>query len=100
MLQGLPMSVTRRNGTKMLLPRTGRDAFWKAIHDHYAGDDQRRWKYLAILALRENAGWPLEHIGAVFKHPKGHITRCLKKIKEDLREHFEAAPEYLDFDDE
>lgn len=75
------MSTTRQNGTKTVLPRTGPDHFWKIVHDEYAGEDQRKWKYLAMLALRENAGWPLEHIGAVFGHPKGHVTRCLQKIK-------------------
>ena len=94
------MSVTRRNGTKILLPRTGRDDFWKTIHEHFAGDDERRWRYLAMLALRENAGWPLEQIGNVFGHPKGHVTRCLARIKQELRETFEAAPEFLDMPDD
>lgn len=94
------MSVAKRDGTKVILPRTGRDDFWKTIHEHFAGDDLRKWKYLAMLALRENAGWPLEQIGSVFGHPKGHVTRCLRKIKNDLRDTFEAAPEYLDLDDE
>lgn len=31
--------------------------------------------YLAMLALRENVGWPLERIGSEFGHPKGHVTR-------------------------
>ena len=80
------MSVTRRNGTKILLPRTGPDEFWKLIHENFAGKDERKWKYLAMLALRENAGWPLERIGNVFGHPKGHVTRCLARIKKELQE--------------
>lgn len=93
------MSVARRNGTKILLPRTGADQFWKLINEHFAGQDSRKWKYLAMLALRENAGWPLDKIGAVFGHPKGHVTRCLVRIKDELREEFAAAPEYLDLDE-
>lgn len=92
------MSVTRLNGTKILLPRSGPDEFWKLIHDHFAGDDMRRWKYLAMLALRENAGWPLDRIGNVFNHPKGHVTRCLSRIKHELRTEFAASPEFLDLD--
>lgn len=92
------MSVTRRNGTKIILPRTGADEFWKLIHENFAGEDERKWKYLAMLALRENAGWPLDKIGNVFGHPKGHVTRCLSKIKHDLREQFQSSPEFLELD--
>jgi len=94
------MSVSRSNGTKILLPRSGPDQFWQLIHDHFAGEDSRKWKYLAMLALRENAGWPLDRIGNVFGHPKGHVTRCLARIKGELRKDFEASPEFLDLDDE
>lgn len=94
------MSVTRTNGTKIVLPRSGADEFWKLIHEHYAGNDLRKWKYLAMLALRENAGWPLEQIGQVFGHPKGHVTRCLARIKQELRREFSASPEFLDMPDD
>lgn len=94
------MSVSRTDGTKILLPRTGPDQFWQIIHDNFAGDDSRRWKYLAMLALRENAGWPLDRIGNVFGHPKGHVTRCLARIKAELRAQFQASPEFLDLDGE
>lgn len=93
------MSVANPEGTKILLPRSGADEFWQRVHDHYAAEDPRKWKYLAMLALRENAGWPLDRIGNVFGHPKGHVTRCLTRIKSDLRAQFAAAPEFLDLDD-
>ena len=94
------MSVVRQNETKIVLPRTGPDHFWRIIHNHYAGDDPRKWKYLAMLALRENAGWPLEYIGQVFGHPKGHVTRCLVKIKRDLRARFRMSPSVLELSDD
>ncbi|SFH85351.1 hypothetical protein SAMN05421753_103213 [Planctomicrobium piriforme] len=94
------MSVSRPNGVKIVLPRSGADQFWQIIHDHFAGEDMRKWKYLAMLALRENAGWPLDRIGAVFGHPKGHVTRCLARIKGELRAEFQASPEFLDLDEE
>lgn len=90
------MSTVNKDGTKIVLPRSGPDEFWQAIHRHFAGEDQRKWKYLAMLALRENAGWPLEQIGKVFDHPKGHVTRCLARIKRDLREHFRMSPSLLE----
>ncbi|TWU13090.1 hypothetical protein CA54_19160 [Symmachiella macrocystis] len=82
------MSTVKFDGTKIVLPKTGADVFWQTVHEHYAGEDQRKWKYLAMLALRENAGWPLDKIGMVFGHPKGHVTRCLDRIKCDLRQGF------------
>ncbi|MBX3439643.1 MAG: hypothetical protein KF861_19295 [Planctomycetaceae bacterium] len=93
------MSVAKPDGTKIILPRTGADEFWQTVHEHYAGDNSRVWKYLAMLALRENAGWPLDRIGDVFGHPKGHVTRCLRQIKQELRGRFRLAPEFLDSDD-
>ena len=92
------MSVMRYSEMKVVLPRTGADEFWKLIHDHYAGDDSRKWKYLAMLALRENAGWTLEDIGRVFNHPKGHVTRCLEAVKSEIRERFRVSPELLELD--
>jgi len=87
------VSTVKFDGTKIVLPRTGADVFWKTVHEHYAGEDQRKCKYLAMLALRENAGWPLDKIGMVFGHPKGHVTRCLDRIKRDLREEFREESE-------
>ena len=93
------MSIcTRKTGVKVMLPRSGADSFWKLVNDHFAGADQRKWKYLAILALRENAGWPLDKIGNVFGHPKGHITRILSRIKEELRLTFGQEPDFLELD--
>ena len=62
------MSVILPHGEKVILSRTGADEFWNRIREHYAVEDPRKWKYLAMLALRENAGWPLECIGRAFGH--------------------------------
>ncbi|MDA0836025.1 MAG: hypothetical protein O2955_20100 [Planctomycetota bacterium] len=93
------MSTIRRDQTKVILPRCGQDEFWNFIKEQYAHETPLRWKYLAMLALRENAGWPLEQIGLVFGHPKGHVTRCLAAIKHELRTRFDRAPEWLGMDD-
>lgn len=53
-----------------------------------------------MLALRENAGWPLDRIGKVFGHPKGHVTRCLARIKQEMRVTFNAEPEFLNSPDD
>lgn len=98
--KGRTLSTTRQNGTKTVLPRTGPDHFWRLVREEYAGDDRRKWKYLAMLALRENAGWPLDRIGAVFGHPKGHVTRCLTNIKRELRERFQMSPDVLELPDD
>lgn len=85
------MSTVNNDGLKVILPKTGPDLFWQTVHEKYAGEDPRKWKYLAMLALRENAGWPLEKIGQVFGHPKGHVTRCLEQIKEEMRGEFKNS---------
>lgn len=83
------MSIVDRRGVKKSLPHLGADPFWQLIEQEFAGDDQLKWKYLAMLALRENAGWPLHSIGKVFGHPKGHVTRCLRRIKHLIAERFD-----------
>ena len=75
------MSVVNSRQEKIVLPRSGADGFWRMIMEHYAGTDQRRWKYLAMLALRENGGWPLETIGLVFDHPRATSAAALTRSK-------------------
>lgn len=82
------MSMIRKNGRKVVLPRAGIEQQWDLIIRHYAKADARKWKYLAMLALKENAGWPLDCISSVFKHPKGHISRCLRRVKHELQTRF------------
>lgn len=86
------MSATDSNGTKIVLPRSGPDAFWAQVAENYAGQCPYRWKLLCMLALRENGGWPLQWIGAVFGHSKGHVTRCIQKAKADLAKLFVPPP--------
>lgn len=88
------MSVMNSDKVKVVLPRSGPDQFWMEIYRSYAGDDQRTWKYLAMFVLRVNGGWAVEQIGRAFGHPKGHVTRCLRKIEQELRERF-APPDDL-----
>lgn len=93
------MSIINAEGQKVLLPRMGADQFWTMVLEDYAHDSPRKWKYLAMLALRVNAGWPLGSIGRVFDHDKGHVQRCLENVKRELRTRLEACPE-LFVDDE
>jgi hypothetical protein len=82
------MSTVNQKNLKILLPRTGPDVFWQTIFEEFAQEDDRKWRYLAMLALRENSGWSLEHIAKLFKHKTGHVSRCLLRIKEELRDVF------------
>jgi hypothetical protein len=86
-------------GFKIVLPRGGPDEFWQQVHDHYAGASPLKWKYLAMLALRENAGWPLDCIGLAFGHPKGHVSRCLQQVSDELRRNFQPPPPPRGFHD-
>jgi len=83
------MSIMGRDTIKIILPRSGPDAFWQAVIDHYAGDDDRKWTSLAMLALREDADWPLEFIARVFGCSKVHAARRLQRIKRELRKRFD-----------
>ena len=89
------MSVVDGYGAKVTLDRVGPDAFWRVVVKEYAGDE-RRWRYLAMLALRENAGWPLDRIGRAFGHPRGHVSRCLRKVRDELREEMDVEPSLLE----
>lgn len=93
------MSVANEEGMKVVLPRVGAEEFWELMRDHYAEKNSAKWKALAILALRENAGWPLEAIAQVFGHHRGHVSRILRNVKNELRETFERSPEWLCLDD-
>jgi hypothetical protein len=70
------------------LPRAGSDDFWQRIEADYAAGDARKWRQLAMFALRETAGWPLELIGLAFQHPKGYVQRSLRRTRNDLRARF------------
>ena len=82
------MSTTNELGDKILLPRLKPDGVWDTLASQYASRDSRRWKCLAMVVLHESAGWPLHHIGRVFGHHKGHVSRLIDKTKNELRELF------------
>lgn len=85
----------RTDSTKIILTRNGVDNIWKLILNHYdAHGDDLAWKYLAMLALREDAGWPLKYVGRIFGHHKGHAQRAIEKIKREIRDQFELSPEW------
>ncbi|VAX41672.1 hypothetical protein MNBD_PLANCTO02-3038 [hydrothermal vent metagenome] len=90
------MSVVNEKGLKMTLPRLNKDTLWEEAEKAFAGKNKLRWKYLAMLSLQVNGNWSLENIGLAFGHPKGHIIRCLERVKEELRSRFEYADEYLE----
>lgn len=89
------MSVMNADKVKVILPRSGADEFWTEVHRSYADDDPRKWKYLAMLSLRVNGGWPVECIGRAFGHPKGHVTRCLSRVQQELRDRFAPPPDAI-----
>jgi len=92
------VSVMNSKEAKVLLPRSGPDQFWRTIQQHYAGEDEIVWKRLAMVALRENAGWPIELIATAFGHHKGHVSRSIEATKREIRRQFRAEPDFLGFD--
>ncbi|QDU78613.1 hypothetical protein Pla110_03170 [Polystyrenella longa] len=82
------MSVTKSNGTKVVLPRLGVDHLWEDMKNHYAALNQVKWKHFAMLTLAELGNWPIDRIAIVMGHSPGHVSRCIEKVKTELREHF------------
>lgn len=80
------------DGLKIVLSGHRLTDIWGLIGRHYAGDDPVKWKHLAMLALRENAGWPMERIGRTFDYSRGHVARALLQLERELRERFEREP--------
>jgi len=78
----------KEDNIKIVLHRTEPDLFWKEILENYAGDNAMRWRLLGMLALREVCHWPVDRIGKSFGISKGHVTRCLKRVKDELQENF------------
>ncbi|MGC1274925.1 MAG: hypothetical protein WBC44_14560 [Planctomycetaceae bacterium] len=87
------MSVVDHRNVKLDLHRSGPDLFWQLMGE-WAGDDALRWKYLGMLALRENAGWSMSAIGLAFGHDRGHVCRCIASVKQQIRRQCELEPDY------
>lgn len=83
------MTITnQRHSERVILPRMNGDEFWEAVREHYAQEDPRCWKFLAMFALHTTAGMSIEKIGHAFGHPPGHVSRCLQIVRRELRERF------------
>lgn len=84
------MSIVNQHGSeRIVLPRVNVDAFWETVRDHYAHEDPRCWKFLAMFALHTTAGMSVEKIAHAFGHPPGHVSRCLQIVKRELRSRFQ-----------
>jgi hypothetical protein len=95
------MTVINRYQEPVVLHQHHVDDLWTTFQTHFAGDDQQRWKGLAMLALHENLGWTHEQIGYAFGHPRGHVSRCVQLVKRQLRAQFALAPDaFASADDE
>jgi hypothetical protein len=79
------MSVMDERGFKVLLIRCEPDHIWDALARNYAGNDPKRWKRVAMIALHETAGWPLSYVGDLFGCNKGRVSRIIKQTKAELR---------------
>jgi len=83
------MSTTRPDGTKIVVSRNDANFFWATVEKQFAANNTKKWKHLGMLALRETAHWSIDSIAEAFGHHRGYVVRCLKKIKDELRDQFE-----------
>lgn len=86
------MTIVDKYAQKILIARNDSDELWVCIQRHFAGENAQRWRYLAMFALRETAGWNLDQIGLAMGHTRGHVSRCLRSIRDDLRQRFRLEP--------
>lgn len=84
------MSVMNRKGQKVLLPRRGR-RFWDEVGGEYAHDDAQAWRRLAMLTLKEVAGWPVERIAMSLGEQSSHVRDGISEVTDDLRARFEPS---------
>ena len=82
------MSVVNSHDVKILLPRDGMNPFWERVLAD-AADDDLRLRDLAMVALREQCGWPMHVIAAAFDRHKGQVSRLVARTKRELREEYD-----------
>ncbi len=82
------MSVVNQNGEKILLPAKNPDAFWGHVIEEYAHRDVVAWRRLAMLTLRELAGWTYDRIGMVFEVNAGTAYRQIDRVTKTFRAEF------------
>ena len=110
------MTVYRENNADRVSPiEKGPDIFWREV-DRFckkprtsrkqpktaeereraarlqADAERHRWRSLAMLALRENAGWSLARIGEAFGQDRGNVSRSIRKIASTLRDELGYEP--------
>ncbi len=89
------MSVMNHRGEKIVLARGGMDQFWFDVLRYYGRHNDKRWRALAMLALRVNGRWPLECIARTFGLERRHVAVYLIRIRRELREQFEVPEAVL-----
>jgi len=89
------MSVMNHRGEKIVLARGGLDRFWHDVLRYYGRHNPKRWRALAMLALRVNGRWPLECIARTFELERRHVAAHLMRIRRDLREQFDVPASVL-----
>ena len=77
----------RSPGPKVVLPRRP-DRFWGSLRRHYAADDARRWKHLAMLTLAEAADWPPDRIAMAFGVTARQVNRGVADTRRNLARRF------------
>jgi len=83
------MSVANQDGEKLVLGRTSEVP---SVWTEYASENPQRWKGLACLTLSLQ-GWPLERIGLVIGHSKGHVSRLVADTRVALEKMYRQDSE-------
>lgn len=58
-------------------------------------EDATKWRNVAMFMLYQSSGWTTTLIAKAFGHPRGHVSRCIrairKELKEKLADHYENS---------
>lgn len=90
----LSMSTIGQDGLKTVLERHGIDQMWDVIREHYIQGKPRRARLIAMLSLREVAGWSFEMLADAFGNDRAHIVRSLSSLRRELQEMFELPEDF------
>lgn len=86
------MTMIDQWSQKVPLPRAGMGELWTRLQDNFAKDDPRLWRYLAMFVLRDVAGWTLQQCSHALGAKPGQISRCLPRVRRELRRRFREEP--------
>lgn len=87
------MSMIDQYGQRVILGAPGRDPLLTLIRQHYAQENPRVWRALALFALKESLGWTVDQCALAFEINRGQVSRSVQATRRELRRRFDYVPD-------